>query len=147
FSQGAVAPPPNCPKLVPGFLSAVHFCVARAGTWIDPFSATRSISLQLARAYPAFASTLIESGSRNVNIQVVQQINTATDVKGVVIEELSLAGLNPQSDFNAAVTSPLIAMYRAGFSAPITILVDALDESLAYKGDVGILQLLASTEG
>jgi hypothetical protein len=46
FSRGVVTPPPTCTKLSGGFLSAVHFCVARAGNWIDPTSFARSISLQ-----------------------------------------------------------------------------------------------------
>src|SRR5882757_9135525 len=138
FSLGMAAAPASCPGLSPGFLSAVHFCVARAGTWIDPISFARSVSLQLAQAIPSFAMALKNAGDRSVNIHVTQRVDSATSVTGVVIENLVLTGLNPQAAFNAAVIGPMEEIYQQGFDKDLIILVDALDETLAFKGDVGI---------
>jgi hypothetical protein len=146
FSRGVVTPPPTCTKFSVGFLSAVHFCVARAGNWIDPTSFARSISLQLAEHHQQFAVALKNAGERSVNIQVTQEVNQATTVKGVVIENLTLSGLNPQTAFTAAVVTPLEEIYRQGFDLPITIVVDGLDEALAYKSDITIVKLLSALD-
>jgi predicted ATPase len=146
FSSGNATPPANCQRFSSGFLSAIHFCSARAGTWIDPISFARSIALQLAQANPRFAQALAKAGDRSVNIQVIQSVASAANVTGVVIENLVLTGLNPQSAFNAAVVAPLEEIYQQGFDGELTILVDALDEALAFKGEIGIPQLLASMD-
>jgi len=142
FSQGLSTPPASCPLFQPGFVSAAHFCSANVGSWIDPSSFARSLSLQVARSYPGFADLLVQAGERSVNIQVVQQVGKAETVSGVVIENLVLTGLNPQAAFNAAFADPLIN--APGDRRPVTIVVDALDEALAFKGDVNILTLLSS---
>lgn len=146
FSRGVVTAPPSCPMFSGGFLSAVHFCVARAGNWIDPTSFARSISLQLAGLHQQFAVALKNAGERSINIHVTQEVNNATTVKGVVIENLTLGGLNPQTAFTAAVVTPLDEIYQQGFDLPITIVVDGLDEALAYKGDVTIVKLLSALD-
>src|SRR6266576_495772 len=146
FSYGVVSPPPSCTKFSGGFLSAVHFCVARAGSWIDPTSFARSISLQVAERHQQFAVALKNAGERSINIQVTQQVNQATTVKGVVIENLTLSGLNPQTAFTAAVVTPLEEIYDQGFDRTITIVVDGLDEALAYKGDITIVKLLSALD-
>jgi hypothetical protein len=146
FSRGVVEAPTSCPKFSTGFVSATHFCVARAGSWIDPISFARSISLQLAGIHQPFAVALKNAGDRTINIQVTQQVTKATTVKGLVIENLTLTGLNPQAAFTAAVSSPLEEIYRQGFDLPISIIVDGLDEALAYKGEVTIIKLLSALE-
>jgi hypothetical protein len=146
FSRGLATPPASCPLFQPGFVDAIHFCSANVGPWIDPTNFTRSVSLQLARSIPAFASLLVQAGERSVNIQVVQNVVQANQVSGVVIENLVLTGLDPQAAFNATFTAPLTNAPGAGDTRPITIVVDALDEALIFKGDVNILKLLSSVE-
>ncbi|WP_433971892.1 hypothetical protein [Tunturiibacter lichenicola] len=145
FSRGEAPAPAICPEFRNGFLSASHFCVARAGEWIDPSSFARSISLQLAGRFPEFAQELINVGERSVNIHVVQNVTNAGVVTGVVID-LNLTGLNPQASFNAVVAKPVAGLFQGGFDVPITILVDGLDEALAFKGDTTIIKLLASLD-
>ena len=145
FSQGSVDPSVHAGELKPDFLAAVHFCAATTAMWVDPTSFTRSVSLQLAGQYPEFKNALVESGDRSVNIQVTQTFHQGQNVTGVSLE-LSFGSLNPQAAFNAAVVTPLAALYRSGFNKPVTILVDALDEALAFKGEVGILHLLRSID-
>ena len=107
FSQGLANPPASCPLFQPGFVNAAHFCSANVGAWIDPTGFARSLSLQLSRSYPGFASMLQLAGERSVNIQVVQNIEKAEKVSGVVIENLVLTGMNPQAAFNVTFTDPL----------------------------------------
>jgi len=145
FSHGSVDPPGHTGEIRPEFLAAVHFCAATTAMWVDPTSFTSSVSLQLAAQYPEFKNALVESGDRSVNIQVTQTFHRGRNVTGVSLE-LSFGSLNPQAAFNAAVVTPLAALYRAGFNKPVTILVDALDEALAFKGEVGILHLLRSID-
>jgi hypothetical protein len=145
FSRGHVPAPGTCPEFRSGFLAASHFCVARAGDWIDPSSFARSISLQLAGHYPDFARALINVGDRSVNIHVEQNVTNSGAVTGVILD-LNLTGLNPQASFNAVVAKPIAGLFQSGFDSPITILVDGLDEALVHKGDVTIIKLLASLD-
>lgn len=144
FSQGLANPPASCSLFRPEFVNATHFCSANVGPWIDPSSFTRSLALQLARGHPRFASLLVEAGERSVNIQVVQNVEQADKVSGVIIENLVLTGLNPQAAFNATFAEPLTNALGVADTHPITIVVDALDEALAFKGNVNILTLLSS---
>ena len=122
----------------------MHFCHARSGTWIDPLSFARSISLQLAHSSQQFARALKNAGDRTVNLHVTQTVGVGS-ATGIVIENLVLTGLNPQTAFNSAVIAPLEEIYQQGFTGELTILVDALDEALEFKGgEIGIPQLLAS---
>lgn len=145
FSRGEVPAPATCPEFRSGFLAGSHFCVARAGDWIDPTSFSRSLSLQLAAQYPDFARSLVDAGDRSVNIHVQQNVTNAGTVTGVILD-LNLTGLNPQASFNAVVAKPIGTLYQGGFDSPITILVDGLDEALAFKGDATIIRLLASVD-
>src|SRR5438874_6062242 len=42
FSRGTTGPPLSCRNLGRQFLSAMHFCSASAGAWINPLSFARS---------------------------------------------------------------------------------------------------------
>jgi hypothetical protein len=145
FSRGGVPAPNTCLEFRSGFLTASHFCAAKAGDWIDPSSFARSISLQLAGHYPEFAQALINVDDRSVNIQVVQNVTNSGAVTGVILD-LNLTGMNPQASFNAVVAKPIAELFQSGFDSPITILVDGLDEALTYKGEITIIKLLASLD-
>ncbi len=143
FSQSET---PLHPNFAPGFLSAVHFCSARDSTSIDPKNFARSIALQLAQIIPEYAKALKDIGEKSVNIQVEIEVETAegnTTIQGVVIKNLSVAGLTGQEAFNRAVLDPLTTLYNQGFDRPITILVDSLDEALTHSGDATIVDLLS----
>jgi hypothetical protein len=142
FSQSET---PLHPNFAPGFLSAVHCCSARDSTSVDPKTFARSIALQLAQTIPEYAQALKNIGEKQVNIQVEIEIEKAEDatVQGVVIKNLSVAGLSGQEAFNRAVLDPLTTLYSQGFDRPITILVDSLDEALTHSGDVTLVDLLS----
>lgn len=134
------------PDFAPGFLSAFHFCSARDSTSVDPKNFSRSIALQLAQIIPEYAQALKDIGEKSVNIEVEIEVETTegnTTIQGVVIKNLSVAGLTGQEAFNRAVLDPLTTLYNQGFDRPITILVDSLDEALPHSGDVTIIDLLS----
>ncbi|MCP4404973.1 MAG: ATP-binding protein [bacterium] len=94
FSQGNT-PSNGFPHLSPNFLSAYHFCSARDRRWIDPFTFSESLALQLAARYPIYAKALAEkSGDRQINIKIDQdagKINDGGQMTGVVINKLEVS--------------------------------------------------------
>src|SRR5215211_1912850 len=148
FSHGLPVPG-DLPFLTHNFLSAVYFCSARAALRVDHREFSKSISLQLAECHKVYQRALIAVGEREINISVQQRIERAeagAETRGVVIENLDISGLNPQEVFNRTVLDPLQMVYEEGFDEPITILVDALDESLVHSGRVTIVELLSGLE-
>ena len=145
FSQGLADSPYGLPHLTRDFLSAYHFCRADDSDFLDPLTFARSLALQLTR-YPQYAQALLELGEQDVNIRVelhIQEVHEGGAVQGVVIEHLTVANLNAQECFNRLVRDPLRTLYSSGFSTPITILVDGLDEALVYPGRPTIVELLS----
>jgi hypothetical protein len=142
FAQGTE----TFPGLATGFLQAVHFCSARDSIWIDPKEFARSLALQLAASIPEFGLALKDIGEKTTNITVEQSFGTVqnSDVKGVVIGSLTISGLTGQEAFTQVVVNPLRQIQQDGFSQPVTILVDSLDEALTHDGDSTIVRLLAT---
>jgi hypothetical protein len=141
FAQGAA----TYPGLEAGFLQAVHFCSARVSVWTDPKEFARSLALQLAASIPEFGRALNNIGDKTNNINVDLTVGTAknSDIKGVVIRNLTLLGLTEQEAFTHVVVKPLQQIQQEGFSQPITILVDSLDEALTHDGESTIVNLLS----
>jgi hypothetical protein len=149
FHAAEVPAPHECQRLTPGFLRGVHFCSATAGDWFDPRTFARSLALQLT-SIDEFKFALKAVGDRDINIDVRVQAGTVKrggSVKGLVIENLIIQGLNGQETFNRTVLDPLRTIYDAGYDQPIIALVDSLDEALASSAEVKIIQLLASARG
>jgi hypothetical protein len=148
FSQGSHTPPEGSSRLKQGFLSAIHFCSARDSSWIDPHNFTRSIAHQLASRYEVYARALPNVGDKTVNIGSseinIGQVKESATVNATGINvNINLGGLSALDAFNRAVLDPLRSIYNNGFDEPITILVDALDESLSYEGGTTILNLIS----
>lgn len=153
FSMEADSPhfQPHAP-FSSGYLSAHHFCSSGKGSWVDPRSFVRSLASQLARRRQEFAEALVNAGDKVINISAKVDVTTAHErsvVAALVIENLSLAGLNSQEAFNRAIAEPLQAVYQRGLDQPITILVDSLDEAQISYPDLfhtqqdGLLKALA----
>lgn len=142
------APPPAGLSLFNSkdFLTAYHFCSARDSNWIDPRSFVWSVALQLAQRHDEFAKALVTASDTPVNLIGEASAGVAEKnavVAGVIIKNLSLSGMSSQEAFNRFLVGPLENIYKGGFSQPITILVDSLDESLNHSGNVTIASLLA----
>jgi hypothetical protein len=144
FAEGTAPPPPSCPHFQSGFLSAVHFCSARDQRWINPLAFAESIAHQLAQRYPTFARALAETSGERIQIDVDQRARMVSGQQiGVVIERLDVGTISPGDAFEIFVRRPLEMLFRAKAVDEVVILVDALDEALLYRGDVGIVSLLA----
>ncbi len=149
FSTGLANPPAGSTRLGQGFLSAFHFCRAAASDWTDPRTFARSISLQLA-AIPEFAAALKDIGDTHINVDVKIEtgaVASGAAVTGVLIQNLTIRGLNGQEAFNRTVLDPLRTIRNEGFDRPILILVDSLDEALASATEIKIVDLLAGIQG
>ncbi len=138
FAQGVVSPPDGLTHVTSGFLSAIHFCSAQNAEWISPYAFARSLALQLTEHYPAYAFALTKI---EVNLEV--QEPQKGQVVGVSIGQIGLSMLSPEEDFRVLVLEPLAALFQNQPDLQVIILVDALDESLDYKGETNIVSLLA----
>lgn len=147
FALGEATPPDGLSFLQSkNFITAYHFCSARDSNWIDPRSFVWSVALQLAKSHEEFAKALVTAGDKPVNLTGEANAQVADEnavVAGVIIKNLSLSGMSSQEAFNRFLVGPLQTIYQQGFSKPITILVDSLDESLQHSGSVTIAALLA----
>src|SRR6266568_693626 len=134
------------PHLRPGFLSAIHFCLARDRRWIDPRTFAESLAKQLAICYATFARALLErSGDQQIIINIEQHVERGRAI-GIMVEQLNITRVPVEEIFNRIVREPLEDLCFQEADQQIVILVDALDESLAYSGDVHIASLLAQIE-
>jgi hypothetical protein len=125
----------------PDQFAAYHFCSARLGGWINPTAFSRSVSKQLSLRVDDFASKLLGREGVQINAtQVIGHISTGRAVN-VLIENLEISG--PEDAFDRLVRAPLVALAASGRSALIVILVDGLDEALAYSGSCTIVDLLS----
>jgi hypothetical protein len=148
LSNGAASTPQAEAGLPPHFLQAYFFCSARDSAWIDPFSFTDTLAGQLA-VLPQYAGALVSSGGPSFVLKINQQVSTVTggsQVIGVANLSLDLSGLSAEDAFNRAVISPLHTMFAQGYNQPVVLLVDGLEDSLAYTGKVRIADLLARQE-
>ncbi|GAA3431791.1 AAA family ATPase [Kutzneria kofuensis] len=122
---------------VAGDADAVHFCSARDRRWIIPRTFAESVSEQLAAAKPAFATALLRHAARNVTIQQTVAGDNAGQMVGV--GTLVVDG-SADDAFDRLVRTPIEAV-----TEPVLLLVDGLDESLAYPGSVTIADLVAQS--
>jgi hypothetical protein len=151
FSRGKVSAPNGLTQLAVDFLSAFHFCSAGDGLSIDSRIFAQSLALQLIKRYPAYAATLIQSSDQPTQFNSSMSIGTVHGcavVAAFIINNLYLSGSRPQDMFNRALVEPLTRLYAGGFQEPVTILVDALDESLPPTPESGstILDLLTKLQ-
>jgi hypothetical protein len=139
FSDGK-RPPQKYRHIKKGFISGLHFCSARRGSWISPESFARSLSAQLAVRYPGFAQAIASSLKFEVKQTIGSNLGTAV---AVMIQNYYAD--SSEAVFNNLVRLPMNALCEMQPSAdPILILVDGLDESLYHSGRPGISGLLAS---
>ena len=140
FSDGLDTSPSTAPRLQPGFLSTYHFCSAPNGAWISPKSFARSLSAQLSSRFPGFATGLAEQRHFSVNISVGSNLS---QVIGVYINHYEAE--TAHAVFDDLVLQPLVAFANgSGDDQPILILVDSLDEALAFDGRFTIPHMLAT---
>ena len=147
LSRGAGAPtdPPELAAL-PAAIAAHHFCFAQDAGWIDPLAFSRSISAQLASAYPEFERALRERPEEH-GLTINAQQNIFGSVSGEAkVADVTLQLASAHGAFTLEVRQPLVRMYEAGFDRDIFILVDALDEAEKSDGPATIFDLVLLTK-
>jgi len=153
FSLDAATPPDGVTRLTPGFLSARHFC-SGDHRWISPHRFSEAVSHQLGRC-PEFSEALVESlkpraGEGKAPAQVIHQEVQHVSDQGVVIGSINIIeriavgdDVRPEDAFLRLVLEPLQALSPQEEGHRVVILVDALDEAVAYSGKANIVSLLA----
>jgi len=94
--------------------------------------------MQLAQSIPEFALALKDIGEKTVNINASITVGSAegSTIQAVVVQNLSIQDLSGQDAFDQIVVNPLRQIRGEGFSQPVTILVDSLDEALTHDKDI-----------
>ena len=119
-----------------------YFCSRSHPGWLDPGRFARSLGQQLAARFGREYGEVL-ARQEGVHISSDQTIGTMLGGQaiGVYIEYLVASG--PQDLFYRLVSEPLQELCRRRPAEPIVLLVDGLEESLAYPRRVTIPDLLA----
>jgi len=144
ISSGAVPASEGTGRLRPGFLSAVHFCSARDRRWINPQVFAESLAQQFSDRYASYALALLESVAPMINVRQEVRENWGRMVAAEIGTLVVTA--SPEDLFDRIVREPLEVLARDQLNDPVTVLVDALDESLAYTGNITIADLVTQAE-
>lgn len=142
FSEGVCSPSSGLESLKKDFLDAYHFCSIHDLRWINPIEFSKSISSQLA-LHSSFSEALLKNNLKQRKIKIIQKVkaNNVEKIVGLVIE--NLPGMNPEDAFIQLVSDPLETIYRDGYPHKFIIMIDALDESIYYTGEIGIISLIS----
>lgn len=129
-----------------GATAAAHFCQA-ASRNVSPQAFGESVANQLAANLPGFAAALADTLAERIQIVgSVQAADVASGarVTGVAIGRIDLGTLGDEQSFDRAFAGPLRRLYAgARRDRSILLVVDALDEALAYSGPVTLPELLS----
>jgi tRNA uridine 5-carbamoylmethylation protein Kti12 len=128
-------------------VGAAHFCIAASGT-TDPRNLAKNLAEQLTQNIKGFSDALLKTLPDQIQIVVKQTIGTATgsSVTGVYIESLNMGALGDEASFNRLIREPLKQLYNDGYSEPLLLIIDSLDEAATYTGDINIVQLLTKLD-
>ena len=121
---------------------AYHFCIAGRSSTVRPATVFRSIAAQLGKSLPGYGVALantIKPIHLSVQVDIDVQKMTGGEITGVVIEHLHAS--NVEEEMDILLRAPLAILPAP--SSPALILVDSLDESVTYQGDVNLVTLLA----
>lgn len=130
------APSNGLAYLGPGGIFYAHFCQANDRRTIRPLRFVEALSSSLASAYQACRDEVLAAGRRQTTIRVEQHVGTAApgaQITGIEMVNVTVGDLLLRDAFDDLVHRPVEALYRDGFSSPLVILVDALDEALVYR--------------
>ncbi|MFC1878757.1 hypothetical protein ACFLZW_02475 [Chloroflexota bacterium] len=129
-------------------VDAAHFCIGGRGGTIEPLGFVRSIAEQLAQNSGGYAQALVDVQEDFTDRQVIVSSSIQTgpvdggSVTGVSIHNLEIGALSAESALDRLIRRPLHLLEAQKDLEPISILVDALDESLTYFAQPKIIDLL-----
>lgn len=126
-------------------VKAAHFCQASSRS---PKAFAQNVAIQLRNNVKGFADALDATLPERVYItatatQKIETVGMGGTVTGILID---LGSLSEELSFDRAFTQPLKKLYDRGYSEPILLVVDALDEALGYTGDKTLPALLATLD-
>jgi hypothetical protein len=122
-------------------VKAIHFCQA-ASRNITPRAFAQGIANQLSRSVDGFADALAATNEHIRITGTAQAENVSGVLAGVFISNLHVGDSTDEVSFDRNLVEPLKALYAKGYSEPMLLLVDALDEAQTYSG-VTIAHLLS----
>jgi WD40 repeat protein len=123
-------------RWVRGAVKAAYFCQASSRN-TNPQSFATAIADQLSSNVHGFSDVLTKIAAEHaVNIKGTVNATTITGgvATGVAINQLTLAGLGDELSFDRYFSHPIKQLYATGYSEPILLLVDSLDEAQTYGG-------------
>lgn len=132
------------PEFLPNWLTYYHFCQFGLEDTLSPLTFVQSLSEALANRYPKFRNALESIGSKQININTIQDIGTLQSggqVTGVKIK-IEIIGGDARPMFDQVVRRPLKELSDQLPSERIIILIDSLDEALTFNTENNIAQLL-----
>lgn len=136
------------PALAQDSFAYVHFCQTGVEDTLSPVTFVQSLSQALANRYAGFRLALAQGGSRQVVINTVQTfgaVAAGAQVAGVNIGQVNVTvrGGDARPLFDDAVRRPLKALAgELGAGERVVILIDSLDEAIAFGAESNIVQLL-----
>jgi DNA polymerase III delta prime subunit len=128
------------PELIGGY----HFCSARRGGWIDPVAFSRSLALQFSHRYSGFRESLLRHEGVQIDAHQAIGVMTGGQAVNVLIENIQVVG--EEATFNRLVRAPLKDVPAADATGQLIVVVDGLDEALAYNGATTIVDLLSRAD-
>jgi len=119
-----------------GAVKAAYFCQASSRN-ITPQAFAEATADQLTQSINGFGEVLATTLAERVSIVGTAQAGTAeagSHQTGVWIGHLDLSSLGDELSFDRAFAQPLKRLFDHGYSDPILLLVDGLDEAQSYTG-------------
>jgi hypothetical protein len=126
-------------------VKGAHFCEFATGK-TSPKALAQSLAGQLQDGVPLFGQALLKALKDRIQVTATQDIETIESggkAIAVNIGTLNLARLSDEFSFNTLLREPLQELYGGGYAETTLLVVDALDEGLAYSGSPKIPDLLA----
>jgi hypothetical protein len=125
-------------------VAVVHFCQANSLS-LGPRAFAEAAVNQLLGKIPAFENAFLSTRPQyllNVNVSA-QNVHAGGDVTG--IRNVTLGEASDSVNFNNGFIKPLRALYQQGYSLPLLVIIDALDEEVAYDGAITLAEMLTRT--
>jgi hypothetical protein len=101
------------------------------------------LASQLANNFVEYAKALTQQSNTPLEINIDMSKVTATNVTGVVINDLHLKGFSNEDAFIRLIIEPLKTAYNNDPKLQVVILVDGLDEANMSKDQFNIVSMLS----
>jgi hypothetical protein len=146
FSSGAADGSPF-PCFKPGFLAHVHFCHVPHLATLDPVRFVEALSESLASQDEDFARTLLDLTQGDARVpSSFAQVADGVHATRLDVRSLHDGTGSARTLFDRLVLRPLVGAAAEKAVRSVVILVDAIDEALAFRAESNIADLIASLQ-